>query len=126
MLYEVITINALMESIYDGFIPVNELVTYGDFGIGTFDKLDGEMVVLDGICYQVKADGVAYKVENVTTPFATVTSFENDETYFLNDMNISEFESYFESKFPSRITSYNVCYTKLLRQGSSTTAPRSR
>ncbi|MBA2860669.1 acetolactate decarboxylase [Methanococcus maripaludis] len=111
VLYQVSTINALMESIYDGFVPVNELVTHGDFGIGTFDKLDGEMVVLDGICYQVKSDGVAYKVENVTTPFATVTSFENDETYFLNDMNISEFESYFESKFPSKNMVYAVKIT---------------
>ncbi|ABR55380.1 Acetolactate decarboxylase [Methanococcus vannielii SB] len=111
VLYQVSTINALMEGLYDGFIPVSDLLTHGDFGIGTFDKLDGEMVVLDGICYQIKADGVAYTVENVTTPFAVVTWFENDETYYLNDMNISEFESYFESKFPSKNMIYAVKLT---------------
>jgi len=111
VLYQVSTINALMESVYDGVIPVSELKTHGNFGIGTFDGLEGEMVVLDGVCYQVKDDGIAYVVDNISTPFATVTNYENDETYFLSEMNISTYESFLESKFPSENMVYAVKIT---------------
>ena len=78
-LAQVSTIGALLEGLYDGVITVGELKEYGDFGIGTFVGLDGEMIVLDGKCYQVKADGVAYLVEDsVEVPFADVTYFDAD------------------------------------------------
>jgi acetolactate decarboxylase len=55
------------------------LLQYGDFGIGTFEGLDGEMIVLDGKCYQVKSDGVAYlKSDDAGVPFADVTFFDKD------------------------------------------------
>src|SRR5665647_3590613 len=71
VLYQVSTINALLQGVYDGVIPIGELETHGDFGIGTFDGLEGEMLALDGNYYQIKTDGIAYPVsENMTTPFA--------------------------------------------------------
>ncbi len=80
-LYQVSTIDALMQGVYDGVQPVGELKKHGDFGIGTFDALDGEMIVLDGKVYQAKADGRVYTVtDTATTPFATVTYFERDFT----------------------------------------------
>ncbi len=78
-IFQVSTINALMEGIYDSVITVGDLLQYGDFGIGTFEGLDGEMVVLDGKCYQIKSDGVAYLKENSAgVPFADVTFFDTD------------------------------------------------
>ncbi len=78
-LSQVSTINALLAGVYDGILTVGELKGYGDFGIGTFEGLDGEMVELDGNLYQVKSDGAAYKVADaMTLPFAEVTFFEND------------------------------------------------
>ena len=44
-LMQVSTINALMAGVYDGVISSGKLAGYGDFGVGTFDALDGEMVV---------------------------------------------------------------------------------
>jgi acetolactate decarboxylase len=76
---QVSTIGALMEGLYDPVVTVGDLLTYGDFGIGTFEGLDGEMVVLDGKCYQVKSDGVAYlKDDSAGVPFADVTFFDTD------------------------------------------------
>lgn len=73
VLYQLSTIQALMEGVYDGAAPVDGLKTRGDMGIGTFAGLDGEMVVLDGKVYQVKADGSVQIVPgDMTTPFATV------------------------------------------------------
>jgi acetolactate decarboxylase len=80
VLSQVSTIDALLDGVYDGTVSCGELKQLGNFGIGTFDALEGEMVVLDGEVYQVKTDGVAYRVDDSEkTPFATVTFFNPDK-----------------------------------------------
>lgn len=54
-LFQVSTSAALVEGIYQGAVRVSRLLQHGDFGLGTFIDLDGEMVVLDGVCYRVPA-----------------------------------------------------------------------
>ncbi len=51
-----------MNGVYDGDFSFGELEKHGDFGLGTFEALDGEMVAVDGKFYQVKTDGKAYPV----------------------------------------------------------------
>ena len=76
-LTQISTINALLAGAYDGQMSCSELLENGDFGIGTFDRLDGEMVVCDGTVYQVRSDGKVYTPAlNTTTPFAAVTHFK--------------------------------------------------
>jgi acetolactate decarboxylase len=76
-LFQTSTVEALLDGNYDGELTFAELAVRGDFGLGTFDALDGEMIGLDGAFYQVKADGRAYEVdEQARTPFAVVTFFE--------------------------------------------------
>jgi acetolactate decarboxylase len=78
-LTQVSTVNALLAGVYDGNLTCKELKGYGDFGVGTFEAVDGEMVVLDGRIYQIRADGVAYAAsDNTIVPFAAVTYFDND------------------------------------------------
>jgi acetolactate decarboxylase len=70
------TITALLEGGYDGVITCGDLKRKGNFGIGTFDRLDGEMVLLDGVVYQAKADGtVSQPPASLSVPFAAVTRF---------------------------------------------------
>ena len=45
---QVSVIDALMIGRYDGVMPIPELLRHGDFGVGTLDHLDGEMIILDG------------------------------------------------------------------------------
>ncbi|MFA5181579.1 MAG: acetolactate decarboxylase [Syntrophales bacterium] len=74
-------INVLVEGYYEQNITIGEVRTHGDFGLGTFNDLDGEMVVLDGVVYQVAADGTVGAVaDEVLTPFACVT-FYQPETF---------------------------------------------
>jgi acetolactate decarboxylase len=74
---QISTIDALLAGAYDGQMPCRKLTHYGNLGIGTFDHLDGEMVLLNGQFFQVKADGKAYAVESTaTTPFASVVRFQ--------------------------------------------------
>lgn len=67
---------ALLDGIYDGEMTVGELLGHGNFGIGTFDALDGEMIVLDGTCYQVRGDGSAERAAlTQRSPFTVMTNF---------------------------------------------------
>ncbi len=85
VLFQVSTINALLEGIYDGEITFEELKQYGDLGLGTFNALDGEMLMLDGYIYQVKADGKVYTAaDSMKTPFSAVTFYEEDKTLVLD------------------------------------------
>lgn len=110
VVYQVSTIDALLLGVYDGVLPVSELETHGDFGIGTFDGLEGEMLALDGIYYQIKTDGIAYPVSGeMTTPFATVTNFEADENLSLEEpANLTELEAFLDLKLPSENLFYAV------------------
>ena len=110
ILYQVSTIDALMQGVYDGVLPVGELKEHGDFGIGTFDALDGEMIVLDGQVYQAKADGRVYLVpDNATTPLATVTYFSRDIAVTIDQpVNLSGFSATLTPRLPSGNMIYAV------------------
>jgi acetolactate decarboxylase len=70
-------VNALVEGIYRERIPFARIREHGDFGLGTFDSLDGEMVMLDGHIYQIAGNGRVHEVDDqATTPFACVTFFD--------------------------------------------------
>ena len=77
--YQFSTISALLDGVYDGDVTVAEILRHGDFGLGTFNHLDGEMVILDGVCYRLRADGTATRAAQTDlTPFAAVTRFHTD------------------------------------------------
>jgi len=77
--YQVSTISALLDGVYDGDLTIAELLRHGDFGLGTFNHLDGEMVILDGQCYHLRADGTARLASPTDrTPFAAVMPFRTD------------------------------------------------
>ncbi|MEE9911232.1 MAG: acetolactate decarboxylase [Deltaproteobacteria bacterium] len=70
-------INALLEGLYRNDITVGMLMEKGDFGIGTFNSLDGEMVALDGSCFYLDFDGNARPAaDGMQSPFATMCRFE--------------------------------------------------
>src|SRR5262249_14427423 len=74
--FQVSTLEALSLGIFQGSLTFSHLREHGDFGVGTFDGLDGELVALDGRFYQIRAVGSVSRVENTsTTPFAVVTNF---------------------------------------------------
>lgn len=80
--YQTSTIDALLAGVYDGDLTLRELRARGDFGIGTYDNLDGEMVLLDGEFHQVKADGKVYAPDlDGETPFAAVCAFRPEKVF---------------------------------------------
>ena len=104
VLYQTSTINALLDEVYDGNVTFKELKKHGDLGLGTFNNLDGEMIGLDGVFYQIKADGIAYPVDDLMeTPFAVVTFFEPDKTIVLKkSVNYKQLEQYLDNALPTK------------------------
>ena len=75
-LYQYSTLSALMAGNYEGQATVDAVAAKGDFGLGTYNGLDGEMVVLDGVFYRADS-GLRLNVAppDAKIPFASVVFF---------------------------------------------------
>jgi len=110
MLFQHSAIKPLLEGGYEAGMTCGELRKHGDFGIGTFEGLDGEMVLLDGIIYQIRGDGRAYRVaDSLGTPFAAVTFFRGKKvtpTTGLSDYG--KLTDYLDRQLPTKNLFYAV------------------
>ncbi len=80
---------------YGGVIRVAELKKLGGMAIGTMDRLDGEMQMIDGVVYQACADGHVYRpADDATVPFGTIAEFRAERSLRLAD--ISSYERFEE------------------------------
>jgi acetolactate decarboxylase len=84
-LYQISTSTALVEGVYSGSIPSSVLLEHGDFGLGTFEDLDGEMVILEGEIYQV-ADRVRHRTDDFLVPFAAITHFRAAASFAIDNV----------------------------------------
>ncbi len=86
-LYQVSTSGALVQGVYQGCVTVAEILKHGDFGLGTFDSLDGEGIMLDGVCWQARSDGsVREAPADAEAPFWVTTRFHADKTETFSDI----------------------------------------
>ena len=77
--FQVSTSGALVAGVYDREVSVQTVLEHGNFGLGTFANLDGEMVIVDGHVYQVHGSGrVTEAAGDAGAPFAVVTWFDPD------------------------------------------------
>ncbi|MBF0519705.1 MAG: acetolactate decarboxylase [Nitrospirae bacterium] len=109
-IYQASTLDALLRGKYEAFIEFSELKKHGDFGLGTFDNLDGEMVALDGEFYQIKSDGVVYPVApDMKTPFADMIFFKTDISFDIKkDATCEEVTDEITKRLPSGSVFYAV------------------
>jgi len=92
-LFQVPTSVALVQGVYQGCVRVGTIKQHGDFGIGTFDGLDGEGILLDGRCWQVRSDGSVREVpDEILAPFWVATRFHADQKQTL--ANVSDWRSF--------------------------------
>src|SRR5688572_5383034 len=81
VVYQNGTIDALLDGNYDGEVTFAEVRRHGDFGIGTFDAVDGEMLALDGKYYRIRSDSRVYPVrDDERTPLAIVSFYRAGNT----------------------------------------------
>jgi acetolactate decarboxylase len=103
-LYQVSTLQALMDGMYDGQVSVAKLKHNGNLGIGTVNALDGELVMVDGGVWHIRSDGKAYALKDTdTTPFADVTRYAPDVTGDLpKGTNFDSLRSLLDTKLPNK------------------------
>lgn len=86
-IYQVALLQSLTQGYYDGIIKVSELKEHGDTGIGTFEGVNGEMIVIDGKVYQALGDGTVQEAaDDETVPFSNVTFFDSDVSVDMKDI----------------------------------------
>lgn len=87
VIYQVSLLQGLAYGDYRGSVTIKELKEHGDIGIGTFDCLNGELIMLDGDVYRASGDGcVEFVDEYETSPFAVVTYMDADATKHLENI----------------------------------------
>ena len=77
-LYQFSVLESLNLANYDGRLEVRGLLRKGNFGLGTYNGLNGEMIVLDGKAYRADETGTIHLMSGGDkTPFAVVTHFRS-------------------------------------------------
>jgi acetolactate decarboxylase len=109
-LFQISPFNTFALGNYDGNLKYGELAEHGDFGIGTLNGLNGEMIALDGAFYQIPVDGTPRQIgSSEKTPYATVTFFEADYTRQIAEtLNYSELTAYISGILPSESAIYAI------------------
>ncbi|MES1218497.1 MAG: acetolactate decarboxylase [Bacteroidota bacterium] len=95
---------ALVNKIYDGDLTVKEAKTHGDIGLGSYNQVDGELILIDGVFYQVPYTGEVKLVDDsMHIPYLNAAFFKNEFSYELNDkVNYDSHRKLIQQHFPSR------------------------
>ena len=113
-LFQLAAFNTFSLGNYAGIMSYSDLAQKGDFGIGTFDGLDGEMIALNGVFYQIPSDGAPKEASSTqTTPYATVTFFEVDQEFSVSSFNYTQLKAFLDEKSTSKDSIYAIKVTGL-------------
>lgn len=109
-MYQVSTISALMQGVFDGDVTARQLRNYGDVGTGVFSALDGEMIMLDGQCYRVRLDGtIEPAADDAGIAFGGATFFDRDAVYAIDkELDLNGLTSYLDGVLPTKNLFYAV------------------
>lgn len=103
VIHQISLMSALLNGVYDGSTTMAELLTKGDFGLGTFNQLDGELIAFDSQIYQLRADGTANPARpEQQTPFAVMTFFTPEYHHcFTSDATRADVHQVIDNKITS-------------------------
>lgn len=86
-IYHYSSMDAMRNGVYTGDLSVKELKQKGDFGLGTYNFLDGELIALDGKIYRIATNGsVEVADEKRKVPFGSFTFFKKDKSVTLEQI----------------------------------------
>ena len=107
-IYQVSLLQSLTDGLYDGIIDVATLKSFSNTAIGTFLGADGEMIMVDGVCYKANLDGSIIEAKNSETiPFCNACTFIKCDGLKLSCSNINDLKNklheYKNNKFKNLI-----------------------
>jgi len=90
LIYQYSIIDALLAGVYDGDMTFGELKKHGDFGIGSFNHLDGELYINDGKVFKLRYDGGIQEIpDGDSTGIAFVKFFNPDTSFVIEQKNLT-------------------------------------
>ena len=103
MIYQTSLMSALLSGVYEGETTMADLLKRGDFGLGTFNELDGEMIAFNSQVYQLRSDGSARAASpQQKTPFAVMTWFKPQYRLRIDSLTSrQELHQIIDQKIPS-------------------------
>lgn len=108
-MYQVNSFAIFGQGDYDGFYSYSDILKKGDFGLGTFDALNGEMVMLDGKVFRIEAAGNPIRVDgSETAPLATFCKFDCDLSFEAADLSLDELKKEIDSRLPDENLFYAI------------------
>jgi len=109
VLFQVSTLDALLQGDYRGAFTVGQLKQRGNFGLGTYEGIDGEMIVVDGHYYHMRANGVLSEAaDSEVAPFAVVTNFKSGVSVTVNQATMAQLSTLIDSVLPSKNYFYAI------------------
>ena len=86
-IYQISTLQALALGYTRPVVTVKELLEHGDIGLGTFEDVNGEMIVVDGQCFRATEDGTVWEAEpDMGVPFASVAKADFSPCFEIRDI----------------------------------------
>lgn len=126
VIYQTSLMSALLSGVYEGSTTIAELFTHGNFGLGTFNGLDGEMIAFNDEIHQLRSDGSARVVSpDQKTPFAVVTQFVPQYRVNIDEpMSREALHAIIDEQIPSDNVFCALRIDGLFRHAHTRTVPR--
>jgi acetolactate decarboxylase len=106
---QVSTLDALSSGIYSATYTVGELKRQGDFGVGTFEGLDGELIAIDGHFYQMRSNGQLTEADDKDkVPFVNLVQFKADVQFSVRSLTQTQLADVIDSLIPSKNHFYAI------------------
>ncbi|MRS02150.1 acetolactate decarboxylase [bacterium] len=104
MIFHYSVLKALDNGVLEGNMKVAELKKHGDLGLGTFNKMNGEMIILDHVVYRIAADGKVIQPDDETMiPYSVITFYLQDDTMLMKgEINYQALKAFIDRRIPSR------------------------
>ncbi|OFY62516.1 MAG: alpha-acetolactate decarboxylase [Bacteroidetes bacterium RBG_13_43_22] len=97
-------LKALDNGVLEGNMKVGELKQYGDFGLGTFNKLNGEMIILDHVVYRLSPEGkIMQPDDKMLIPYSVITFYHQNDTLAMSgEINYPALSAFVDRRVPSK------------------------
>jgi acetolactate decarboxylase len=98
--------------LYEPVITVGQARAHGNFGVGQYAELDGELTAVDGVFFHARSDGsVKVATDDDQLCFAQLCFFDPTiEEQITGPQDESAFQSFFQSKmlFPNDFWAFHI------------------
>jgi acetolactate decarboxylase len=109
-IYHYSVLKALDNGVLEGTMIPSELLEHGDFGLGTYNGLNGEMVVLDQRVNRIAPSGEVVEASNdIRIPYTIVCFFEPEKTISVSGKENLDYNS-LVSMIDTVLPSQNLFY----------------